>query len=221
MQNEPNFKIGKMNVTSCGERDYERMDTWSIGKNEPKTNPNEPNFKKAKMNANSLLTKAYENQPPMGNKSNQTQCRNSSKSEARRKAAVLKVRRYREIQSPSFAFLAFTQSWLSLYVVYCPACPDRRLEPVQHRFGHWHGWLKKRFFSIDQLYFATNRCSLSSYTQVRGGQTFLKFCSPSCRYQYCKITLGLRRDLGHTQDIVVSRSQTGIWMLSFVAGGTR
>jgi len=63
-------------------------------------------------------------------------------------------RRYREIQSPSFTFLSFTQSWLSLYVVYCPACPDRCLEPVQHRFGRWHGWLKKRFFSIDQRYFA-------------------------------------------------------------------
>ncbi len=134
-------------------------------------------------------------------------------------------RRYREIQSPSFTFLAFTQSWLSLYVVYCPACPDRCLEPVQHRFGRWHGWLKKRFFSIDRRYFAkysaTNRCSLSSYTQVRGRQTFLKFFSPSCRYQYYKIALGLKRDLGHTQDIVVIRSQTGIWMLSFVAGGTR
>ncbi len=40
---------------------YEQMDTWSIGKNEPKTNPNEPKFKKAKMNVTSILTKDYEN----------------------------------------------------------------------------------------------------------------------------------------------------------------
>jgi len=44
------------------------MDTWSIGKNEPKTNPNEPKtnpneakFKKAKMNVTSYITKEYEN----------------------------------------------------------------------------------------------------------------------------------------------------------------
>ncbi|MHC4546505.1 MAG: hypothetical protein ACYTDW_12875 [Planctomycetota bacterium] len=44
------------------------MDTWSIGKNEPKrtqnepkTNPNEPKSKKAKMNVTAALTKGYEN----------------------------------------------------------------------------------------------------------------------------------------------------------------
>ena len=36
------------------------MDTWSIGKNEPKTNPNEPKLKKTKMNVNKVLTKDYE-----------------------------------------------------------------------------------------------------------------------------------------------------------------
>ena len=79
MQNEPNFRKVKLNVNNVLTRDYERMDTWSIGKNEPKTNPNEPNFKKAKMNANSLLTKAYENQPLRSgpeNKPNQTQSHN-------------------------------------------------------------------------------------------------------------------------------------------------
>ena len=31
-----------MNVTKGMTKNYEQMDTWSIGKNEPKTNPNEP-----------------------------------------------------------------------------------------------------------------------------------------------------------------------------------
>ena len=53
------------------------MDTWSIRKNKPKTNPNKaktnPNkakFKKAKMNVNKVLTKGYEN------KSNWAICEN-------------------------------------------------------------------------------------------------------------------------------------------------
>jgi hypothetical protein len=35
------------------------MDTWSIRKNEPKTNPNEPKFKKAEMNIAYYITKGY------------------------------------------------------------------------------------------------------------------------------------------------------------------
>ena len=42
MQNEPNFRKSQMNVTDLLTRDYDKMDTWSIEKNEPKTNPNEP-----------------------------------------------------------------------------------------------------------------------------------------------------------------------------------
>ncbi len=75
-----------MNVNKVLTKKYEQMDTWSIGKNEPKTNPNEPKtnpikanimpkqsqtnpnkakFKKAKMNVNKVLTKDYENKPPI------------------------------------------------------------------------------------------------------------------------------------------------------------
>jgi hypothetical protein len=43
MQNEPNFQKVKLNVNKVLTKDYEQLDTWSIGKNEPKTNPNEPN----------------------------------------------------------------------------------------------------------------------------------------------------------------------------------
>jgi hypothetical protein len=47
LQNEPKFQKVKFNVTEVLTKDYVQMDTWSIGKNEPKTNPkrtqNEPN----------------------------------------------------------------------------------------------------------------------------------------------------------------------------------
>jgi hypothetical protein len=42
MQNEPKSRKVKFNVTKVLSSDYEQMDTWSIRKNEPKTNPNEP-----------------------------------------------------------------------------------------------------------------------------------------------------------------------------------
>ncbi len=43
MQNKPKFRKSQMNVNKVLTKDYEIMDTWSSGKNEPKTNPNEPN----------------------------------------------------------------------------------------------------------------------------------------------------------------------------------
>ncbi len=68
MQNEPKFQKVKFNVIRVITRNYDQLDTWSIRKNEPKTNPNEPKtnpnkakFKKAKMNVTSYITKAYEN----------------------------------------------------------------------------------------------------------------------------------------------------------------
>jgi hypothetical protein len=42
MQNKANFQKSQMNVTDLMTRRYVQMDTWSIEKNEPKTNPNEP-----------------------------------------------------------------------------------------------------------------------------------------------------------------------------------
>ena len=39
MQNEPNFRKSQMNVNKVLTKDYEKMDTWWSGKNEPKTNP--------------------------------------------------------------------------------------------------------------------------------------------------------------------------------------
>ena len=45
MQNEPKFQKVKFNVTKVLTKDYDQLDTWSIRKNEPKTNPNEPKTK--------------------------------------------------------------------------------------------------------------------------------------------------------------------------------
>jgi hypothetical protein len=39
MQNEPKFRKSQMNVNKVLTMDYDKMDTWSSGKNEPKTNP--------------------------------------------------------------------------------------------------------------------------------------------------------------------------------------
>jgi len=42
LQNEPNFRKSQVNLSDFITMDYVQMDTWSIRKNEPKTNPNEP-----------------------------------------------------------------------------------------------------------------------------------------------------------------------------------
>jgi hypothetical protein len=42
LQNEPKSRKVKFNVNNVLTKDYDQMDTWSIRKNEPKTNPNEP-----------------------------------------------------------------------------------------------------------------------------------------------------------------------------------
>jgi hypothetical protein len=42
MQNKPNFRKSQMNVSKVLTKNYRKLDTWSIRKNEPKTNPNEP-----------------------------------------------------------------------------------------------------------------------------------------------------------------------------------
>jgi len=42
LQNEPNFRKSQVNVSNLIIRGYAQLDTWSIRKNEPKTNPNEP-----------------------------------------------------------------------------------------------------------------------------------------------------------------------------------
>jgi hypothetical protein len=45
MQNEPKFRKVKFNVNKVLTRDYVQLDTWSIRKNEPKTNPIQTQYK--------------------------------------------------------------------------------------------------------------------------------------------------------------------------------
>jgi len=39
MQNKANFRKSQMNVNKVLTKDYEKMDTWSSGKNKPNSNP--------------------------------------------------------------------------------------------------------------------------------------------------------------------------------------
>ena len=39
MQNEPNFRKSQMNITKVLTRDYKNKCDWTLGENEPKTNP--------------------------------------------------------------------------------------------------------------------------------------------------------------------------------------
>jgi len=59
MQNEPNFQKSQMNVNPYNTTDYENKSDWTLGENEPNTNPIKANLRKAKMNVNSLITKDY------------------------------------------------------------------------------------------------------------------------------------------------------------------
>jgi len=82
MQNEPNLRKAKMFVKSFQTNDYENINDWTLGKNEPKTNPIKPNLRKAKMNVNSLITKDYRKKDDFAvqkNKPNQTQFPKSPK----------------------------------------------------------------------------------------------------------------------------------------------
>jgi len=65
MQNKAKFRKVKLNVNKVITKDYDKMDTWSIGTKQSQTNPNKAKLKKAKMNVTSILTVGYENKPPI------------------------------------------------------------------------------------------------------------------------------------------------------------
>jgi len=48
-----------MNIKSFYTTDYENKSNWTLGENEPNTNPIKANFRKAQMNVNSFITKDY------------------------------------------------------------------------------------------------------------------------------------------------------------------
>ncbi len=59
MQNKPNFRKAKMNVSNIITRNYKNFNQLAGYKNKPNSNPIKPNFRKAKMNVNLTLTKDY------------------------------------------------------------------------------------------------------------------------------------------------------------------
>ncbi len=60
MQNEPNFPDALMNVTTILTRDYENISNWTLGENEPNSNPIKPNLPEGKIDAKCVFTKDYE-----------------------------------------------------------------------------------------------------------------------------------------------------------------
>ena len=44
MQNKPNFRKARMNVTVYSDKDYENISNWKLGENKPNTNPIKPNL---------------------------------------------------------------------------------------------------------------------------------------------------------------------------------
>ncbi len=80
MQNKAKFRKVKLNVNNLLTKDYDRMDTWSIGKKQSQTKPNKAKSKKAKMNVTSYITVAYENKPPIWAPKKQSQTSKRQKS---------------------------------------------------------------------------------------------------------------------------------------------
>jgi len=65
MQNEPNFPDDQMNVSIVITKEYENNSNWTLGENEPKTNPIKANLLNAQMNVTSIITEGYENKAPI------------------------------------------------------------------------------------------------------------------------------------------------------------
>jgi hypothetical protein len=78
MQNKAKFRKVKLNVNKVLTKDYELMDTWSIGKKQSQTNPNKAKIKKADMNVTVSYTRNYENKSPIRRK-NKAKLRNDKK----------------------------------------------------------------------------------------------------------------------------------------------
>jgi len=59
MQNKPNFRKDKMNLSYLYTKEYKNFIPLAGQKNKPNSNPIKPNFRKAKMDVNLTLTKDY------------------------------------------------------------------------------------------------------------------------------------------------------------------
>jgi len=58
MQNKPNVKDAKMNVSSFMTIKYEKLDTWLSWKNKPNTNPIKPKTNPIKADFNAYQTQS-------------------------------------------------------------------------------------------------------------------------------------------------------------------
>jgi hypothetical protein len=65
LQNEPKFRKSQVNVSNYITRYYEQMDTWSIGKNEPKRTQTNPKRTQNKPNTNPKRTQYKPNFTPV------------------------------------------------------------------------------------------------------------------------------------------------------------
>ncbi len=57
LQNKAKFRKSQMNVNKVLTKDYDKKDTWSIGKNEPKTNPKRTQIQKGQNEHNFYYNK--------------------------------------------------------------------------------------------------------------------------------------------------------------------
>jgi len=62
MQNEPNFPDEQMNINKVLTKVYENNSIWTLGQNEPNTNPIKPNQSQNKPNMNPKQTQNEPNQ---------------------------------------------------------------------------------------------------------------------------------------------------------------
>jgi len=62
MQNEPNFQKSQMNVNLYNTTDYENKSNWTLGENEPNTNPIKANFPAPRGETNPIQTQYKPNQ---------------------------------------------------------------------------------------------------------------------------------------------------------------
>jgi hypothetical protein len=73
LQNKPNIRIGKMNVSAAKIKDYHNEQPTINNEPHSKQTQTKPISSQPKMSANKVLTEDYESQPACGSKSNQTQ----------------------------------------------------------------------------------------------------------------------------------------------------
>ncbi len=59
MQNKANLRKSQVDVNLYNTMDYEEKSDWTLGENEPKTNPIKANCRKGKIDAKCVFTKDY------------------------------------------------------------------------------------------------------------------------------------------------------------------